>query len=158
VRASGAVTCWGSNSNGQLGNGTTVSSTAPVPVSGLAGAVRVAAGLDFTCALVGTGAARCWGAGRLGQLGNSVHADSSLPVTVSDRAGSSFPPGLDGGTIAPGAWSACVALASGDLRCWGNNGYGQLGNGTTVDSAIPVAVGLPPASASHIDQINFPGI
>src|ERR1019366_58442 len=79
IAQGGAILCWGSNTSGQLGNTTAPSSTAsPVTVTGLTGAIDLAAGAAFTCALVGGGKVYCWGDGANGQLGGP--ASSGTPV------------------------------------------------------------------------------
>ncbi|MCB1388093.1 MAG: hypothetical protein KDK12_02915 [Rhodobacteraceae bacterium] len=85
---SGMVYCWGNNSLGQLGNGTTESSAAPVMVQGLPdpvadAVVGLTAGYDFNCALTSQGAAYCWGDNTHGQLGDGTNTASSVAVRVS---------------------------------------------------------------------------
>ena len=82
------------------------------------------------------GRAASWGDNQYGQLGNNSTAGSAVPVAV-DTAGV-----LAGKTvtaISTGSYHSC-AVADGRVYCWGNNGYGQLGNNTTTDSSVPVAV------------------
>ncbi len=132
VVAGGQVRCWGQNFSGQLGDGSTTSSSTPVAVPGLTGATQVAAGAAHTCVLVAGGQARCWGSNSSGQLGNGTTTSSSTPVVVS---------GLSGATaIAAGTDHTCAVVAGGQVRCWGANFSGQLGNGTTTSSTTPVAV------------------
>ena len=79
----GGVKCWGSNSWGQLGNGSGSDSDVPVDVSGLAsGASSIGVGSDHGCAVVGGGRVLCWGSNQYGQLGNDANADSPVPVFV----------------------------------------------------------------------------
>ena len=138
--ADGRAYCWGTNYAGQLGNDSTTNSGVPVAVdtSGvLAGRTvsAIAAGGNHTCA-VADGRAYCWGDNREGQLGNDGTTHPSLPVTV-DTSGV-----LAGKTvtaIAAGAVHTCL-LAVGQVYCWGSNHYGQLGNNSTTDSGVPVAV------------------
>jgi hypothetical protein len=84
------VQCWGLNSLGQLGNGTTTDSLEPVAVVGITNALGVAAGSYHTCAVLSSGAVQCWGRNSYsnvdnlgGELGNGTSANSSIPVTVS---------------------------------------------------------------------------
>ncbi|HEV2642419.1 MAG TPA: hypothetical protein VGT98_06920 [Candidatus Elarobacter sp.] len=130
---SGAVECWGSDSNGELGNGLFVDSATPVRVTGLAGrAVAVDTGDAHTCALLATGTVECWGWNIEGQLGNGGGSDSASPVKVSGLGPAR--------AIATGGSHTCALLRRGSVECWGANLYGQLGDGTTSDSAMPVEV------------------
>ena len=133
---SGTVLCWGSNSNGQLGNGTTsmfpASTPTPVGVTGISTTIALATGSLHSCALLGDGSMRCWGANSWGQLGNGTQTQSSVPVAVT---------GISTG-VAVGADGVhtCAVLADETMRCWGRNSDGQLGDGTTTESSIPVQV------------------
>lgn len=131
----GNVKCWGRNSNGQLGNGTsfpTSNSATPVSVSGLTGIISLSSGNGHNCTLDNAGIVKCWGYNGYGQLGNGTQVDSNIPVSVS---------GLTGITaISTGNANSCAIVNTGELKCWGDNGYGQLGNGTTISSKVPVLV------------------
>jgi alpha-tubulin suppressor-like RCC1 family protein len=128
----GTVSCWGVNSSGQLGNGTFTNSNVPVVVSGLTDAVAVTAGNGHTCALLGDGTARCWGANGSGMLGNGTTTfASNVPVVVSGLS--------DAVAIDAGYFHTCAVLGDGTARCWGYNGLGTLGNGSS-DSNVPVVV------------------
>ena len=126
------VKCWGDNSAGQLGNGSTVGSATPVPVSNLVGVTSISAGYDHACAVVSGGGAKCWGNNGAGQLGDGSTSSSSVAVDVKDLTGVAG--------IASGLDSTCARLADGSVRCWGDNTWGQLGSGTGANSISPVCV------------------
>jgi len=126
--ADNTVACWGYNGAGALGNGSTASSTKPVSVSGLPAVTSVVAGDYFTCAITATAQnVYCWGDNRSGQLGEQTAAlcngaaCSTTPVIVAGLSGVEV--------LAAGSNFACARLATGGVKCWGDNTYGQLGNG-----------------------------
>jgi alpha-tubulin suppressor-like RCC1 family protein len=131
--SSNNVIAWGENSLGQLGNGTTTNSDVPVAVSGLSGVTAVDAGGGVSLALLGDGTVMAWGGNELGTLGDGTTTNSDVPVKVS---------GLSGVTaISAGKGDHSLALLSnGTVVAWGDNAYGQLGDGTTTSSDVPVAV------------------
>ena len=136
LRNDGSVRVWGNNSKGQLGNGTTVDSATPAQVSGeLSGITAVAAGNDFTLALKNDGTVWAWGNNDNGQLGDGSTTQRTSPVQVGGLAGMKIV------AIAAGFDHAVALKNDGTVWAWGNNSKGQLGNGTTVDSATPVPVG-----------------
>ena len=140
----GAVFCWGSNSNGQLGNGTTTKSLTPVAVKGLpSGVVGISAGQYFTCALTKAGAVWCWGYNNEGELGNSTTTDSDVPTQVLDPAGTAPMSGVI--AIASGLDHTCAVTGAGTVLCWGNNTYNDFGTEPTVfRSGLPSQVtGIP---------------
>jgi len=127
----GELRCWGLNNQGQLGDGSLVNRTAPVPVAGLAGVVEAGTGGAFTCARRTGGQVSCWGRNNAGQLGNSTTTNSLTPVTVS---------GLTAVSLHVGYEHACAVLAGGTAVCWGANTFGRLGDGTTNDRMVPTPV------------------
>src|SRR2546422_757831 len=101
-------------------------------------AAVTASGLH-TCGLtIVTGAAYCWGANGSGQLGDGTKTNQSSPGVVQAPAGVGFPAG------AGGAAHTCGVTAAGAAYCWGDNGFGQLGDGTTTSQSSPVLVQAPP--------------
>jgi alpha-tubulin suppressor-like RCC1 family protein len=137
--AAGGAKCWGYNLYGQLGDGTNTDSLTPVPVSGLTtGVAALAAGGNHTCGRLTGGGLKCWGYNEDGQLGDGTTTDSSTPVDVG---------GLTSGaaSVTAGGRHTCAGLESAGVKCWGNNDYGQLGDGTHTLSSTPVYVnGLGP--------------
>jgi len=134
VTTTGGVECWGSNQWGQLGDGTTVDRTTPGPVAGLgSGVVAVAGGFGHTCVLTSAGGVKCWGYNFAGQLGDGTRKNRTAPVDVV---------GLTSGVVAIAAGNShnCALTSGGAVECWGYNGRGELGNGTTTNSPRPVPV------------------
>ncbi len=142
VTNAGALSCWGLNTTGALGNGTTSNSSIPVPVSGLgAGIASVAAGYEHTCALTQGGSVLCWGSNQFQQFGNGSNVSTLTPVSI---------PNLGSGlaSLSSGGFHTCALLADGGGLCWGFNSSGQVGNGTTAVTAAPArVVGLSGARA-----------
>jgi alpha-tubulin suppressor-like RCC1 family protein len=131
---SGKLRCWGYNGSGQLGysnGGNTIGDNehpASVGDNRLTGAaVQVAMGTFHTCALLDTGSVRCWGYNGYGQLGNGTasHAFDPSPYEVNLGTGNRAI------QVAAGDHHTCALLSSGLIKCWGYNGYGQLGYGNT---------------------------
>lgn len=119
-KADGTVFCWGQNDGGQLGDGTMTNRSVPVAVATAQRFVRIGGGRGGVCGLTAAGAAWCWGA----FMGNAT-----TPQLI--------PGGRVFSEIDVGGEHACGREGV-DIYCWGNNVRGQLGNGTTTDSAIPV--------------------
>ena len=137
--------CWGSNKNGQLGNGSTADSRVPVAVntSGvLVGKTikEVTTGGFHTCALDTSSKMYCWGLNSSGRLGGGLTSIlSNVPVAVNMSGA------LAGKTIKQMSVefsTSCVVASDNRAYCWGSNKNGQLGNGSTADSRVPVAVNM----------------
>lgn len=137
------VYCWGWNIDGQLGIGTNTNTSVPTRVTG--GPTdweAVSAGNRHTCAVGADARAFCWGEGDYGQLGNGSMSDVSVPVQVG--SGLSGPTGWK--AISAGNGHTCGIAIDDSAYCWGNNGFGELGNATTIDDSLPVRVTGGPSS------------
>jgi alpha-tubulin suppressor-like RCC1 family protein len=139
------VRCWGYNSNGQLGNNDDDDATTAVVVRNgadtgpLRNVVQLALGDYHTCALLESRQVRCWGYGTYGQIGNGETDDVALPTVVENVAGTG--PLQSAIRISAESDGACALLANRQLRCWGEDDYGQLGNGLPeAASDLPVVV------------------
>ena len=139
LTAAGVIWCWGDNAHGQLGDGTTTRRLTPVVVR--AGALRfrhVAAATYHTCALTTDGRAYCWGDNWYGQLGlgDGTHNPRLRPNPVAG--------GLTFRQLGAGGFGhTCGVTTAGRAYCWGNNQFGELGDGTETerDAPVPVAGG-----------------
>lgn len=129
VKADETAWCWGSNNNGQLGDGTKTNWTVPAAATALGtGVADVSAGRMYTCARMTDGRAYCWGANNWGQVGDGTTMERLTPVELVDL-----------GTvkqIAAGYGHTCAVKTDGTVWCWGMNNWGELGDGT---SSIPGA-------------------
>nr|MCU0781915.1 cadherin-like beta sandwich domain-containing protein [Akkermansiaceae bacterium] len=138
----GTLAAWGSNSYGQLGTNSTTNSPVPVLVntSGvLAGktVTAIAAGNSHSMALCSDGTLAVWGYNASGQLGNNSVTNSAVPVLVQQTG---VLAGKPLAAIAAGYAHCLVLCADGTLAAWGENASGQLGNGGTTSSKVPVLV------------------
>jgi len=129
------VWCWGSNTYGQLGDGTQTRRLSPVQVSAVA-ATQAAAAYHHTCMLDLLGNAWCWGANQFGQLGDGTTQFSTVP-TASD-----MPESVSFSSLALGPERSCGIDTAGSAWCWGLN-QGVLGTGVTEDHLVPTAVVMP---------------
>lgn len=143
LKSDGAVWAWGSNNNGELGDGTAQERNMPVQVVGESGIgvlsdiVSIGTGMGYSIALKQDGTVWTWGSNNKGQLGN-YRAGSSTPVQVLGSDGSGNLTNII--AIAAGERNNVVLKSDGTVWAWGLNANGQLGNGTTTNSYVPVQV------------------
>ena len=147
LHQTGAVSCWGGNASGKLGNGTNNSSPVPAQVPSIADATAITAGTNHACALHQTGTISCWGNNSNGQLGNGQsgrNERSLVPAQVLSIT--------DATAIAAGQDHSCALHRDGTISCWGQNYRGELGDGSRNDSSVPVkVVGITDATAINTD-------
>lgn len=157
LTSTGTVLAWGENADGQLGNGNRKNSAVPVKVKLPAGTkvVAVAAGGYFSLALTSRGTVLAWGYNADGELGNGGKKTTAVPVRVklpraakitAVAAGGS----LEGvGQVAAGPGHSLALTSTGRVLAWGYNTDGELGDGNTKSSSVPVEVKLP-ANVSEV--------
>ena len=154
LRSDGTVWSWGFNALGQLGDGTTTDRRRPVAVAGLTGVKAVATGVFHNVALRTDGTVWTWGWNGTGQLGDGTAIDRHRPIRVASLAGMT--------SVSAGAYHTVATRGSdGTVWAWGWNGYGQLGEGTTVDHATPTIVagltGVVSVSAGYLHNVALTG-
>jgi alpha-tubulin suppressor-like RCC1 family protein len=153
--SNGTVMAWGANGSGQLGDGTNTDSDVPVAVCAvgatspcseeaqqLKGVIAIAAGGEHSLALLSSGTVVAWGENEAGELGNGTTTSGNVPVIVC-AAGEKAPCAKDLGevtAVAAGAEHSLALLTSGKVVAWGQNRVGELGDGGTEASDVPVAV------------------
>lgn len=124
----GAVYCWGADTEEQLGNGSDGASKTPVSVSTNGSAIEVRSDNLHTCARLESGELDCWGLNNKGQIGDGS-ADSLVDAPrLVDGLSAATDPGV-------GALHSCAALPGGGVQCWGYELFGRLGNGEDRDRA-----------------------
>ena len=144
VTTDGAAYCWGLNTSGQLGIGTAHGSAAPIAVVGGLTFLTVSTGLDFTCGITTGHKAYCWGDNYAGELGDSTITGPETCYAGAWIACSTTPVAVAGELtftmVSAGLGHACGITTEGAAYCWGRNDEGELGDGTTTSSSIPVKV------------------
>ena len=145
----GNITCWGNDSCGQLGNGTTTGDITappdPITLPTDTTATAITAGDNHTCALLNTGNITCWGNDTSGQLGNGTHHRQHHR---HHQTPSHCPPTRPPPAITAGDNHTCALLNTDNITCWGNDGNGQLGNGNTTGNLTEPSgvIGVPTVS------------
>ncbi|MDM1555989.1 T9SS type A sorting domain-containing protein [Chryseobacterium indologenes] len=133
IKTDGTLWAWGSNSNGQLGDGTTVNRNVPIQIGTGNSWLRLATGKNYTVAIKADGTLWGWGNNAYGQLGNGTRTDRFSPTQIGTLA--------DWKDVGTGDDHTVAIKTDGTLWTWGRNNYGQLGDGTTVDKLVPVKIG-----------------
>jgi alpha-tubulin suppressor-like RCC1 family protein len=134
VTATGVAYAWGSNSSGQLGDGTTINRSSPVTVvGGITNWNQVSAGSSHIAGLTSTGIAYAWGSNVDGRLGDGTTTDRSSPVTVIGGI-------TNWSQVSAGLDHTLGLTSTGIAYAWGYNGSGRLGDGTTTARSSPVTV------------------
>jgi len=142
VLRTGEVMCWGKNTYGNLGDGTTENSDVPVRVTGITDATAVSAGRVGACAVLSSGGVDCWGSDELGALG--IGSETGPEQCYNESCSTTPLPvvGISGASeVSIGEYTGCARLPAEAVDCWGDNQYGELGEGKTeVSSDVPVPV------------------
>jgi alpha-tubulin suppressor-like RCC1 family protein len=150
VTSAGSVLAWGYNAHGELGDGKTASSDVPVRVKLPAGTkvTAVATGCGHTLALTSAGSVLAWGYNEHGQLGvGKSPLQSDVPLKVK------LPAGTKVTAVATGCVHSLALTSAGSVLAWGYNAGGELGDGNTVQSDVPITVKLPAgAKATRLDS------
>jgi alpha-tubulin suppressor-like RCC1 family protein len=153
--SNGTAVCWGDNTNGQLGDGSSGgTSTTPVQVKNTAGSgalggvVSLAAGFYHTCALLTNHTVDCWGDNGYYQLGTGGNAPSGLPVAVKGLTNVAG--------VTAGQYDTCTVQTDHTARCWGTNNFGQLGTANFNATPLPKPVrnGKNSANLTSVIQIS----
>jgi YVTN family beta-propeller protein len=134
LKNDGTVWAWGRNDVGQFGDGTTTDRSLAA-ATGLTGVNAISAGPTWALALKSDGSISSWGSNAYGQLGDGTTTPRLSPVTVSG-----IPLSNGAIAVAAGGGANYALLADGSVRAWGRNAYGDLGDGTTTESHVPVVV------------------
>ncbi|MCC6473077.1 MAG: Ig-like domain repeat protein, partial [Burkholderiales bacterium] len=143
-RSDGALLAWGSNGNGQLGDGTGTDRNTPIVVQGVSGVTAAAAGNNFSLAVSG-GNVFAWGSNGYTQLGAPI-GEWWLPSQIPDFS--------NVGDVAAGRFHAVALKNDGSVWTWGYNGYGQLGDGSTTQQGSPLQVGIGGVTAIAAGQYS----
>ena len=141
----GDLKCWGYGGNGQLGDGgsntnTNAPSSTAINLGTGRTAVAVSAGESLTCAILDNGDLKCWGRDNYGQLGDGgSNTDTNAPSSTAINLGT----GRTAVAVAAGDHHTCAILDNGDLKCWGRDSQGQLGDGgSNTDTNAPSSTAI----------------
>lgn len=128
----GEVKCWGMNTKGQLGDGTTSLHDLPAPVTGGDYFINLSVANSSACAITTMGVLKCWGDNISGNLGDGTTVFKTSPTTIDA--------GVTYNQISAGSSHTCGITNTGQLKCWGTNTYGKLGTGNVTNYNTPTAI------------------
>ena len=156
LKTDGTVWAWGANSDGQLGDGTTIRHTTvqvlgPGGAGYLTGISAIACGANHTVALKNDGTVWTWGKNNNGQLGNGTQTSSSVPVQVVSPSGEGYLTGVT--SVAAATYHTVARKADGTVWAWGSNSFGRLGDGTTTQRLTPVQV-VGPGGVGYLTGVS----
>ncbi len=156
----GKVKCWGRNGHGQLGDNTNNERNTPIYVlhdndgkngvaadEYLSSVIQISTGEYHTCALLNGGSVKCWGYGWYGQLGHNEPGPDKNKLIPTETD-----PTLNAVQISAGGNHTCALLNDGNVKCWGYNDYGQLGDNSTSDSFAPTSA----IDFDYLEKIDYP--
>lgn len=148
-----SAVCWGQNLTGEIGDGTTQPRPRPVAVqqqggTPLTGITQLSLGDMHSCALLASGQARCWGQ-NMGTIGDGTRTNRKRAVLVQNGTGTGPLTGIV--QLAAGSQHTCALLSGHTVRCFGENGQGQIGDGTTTARLLPKLVKATSGSGSLTD-------
>lgn len=135
ITVAGQLRCWGGNYSGQLGDSTTTARNTPTPVSSGLTFKYISAGLSAACAIDSNDKLFCWGYNRNGQVGDNTTVDKLAPTAIDSTNSYKLV-----STESDFNGTTCGITLAGVLKCWGYNGAGQLGDGTTTNRTIPTVI------------------
>jgi alpha-tubulin suppressor-like RCC1 family protein len=135
LRSNGKVVCWGDGFAGELGTDARSSATFPRSVVGITTATSIDVGDSFSCARLSNGTVQCWGDDTSGELGDGSSGIATIPRTVQGGLSTAV-------SIVTGSSFACALKSDATVVCWGENVYGELGNGVALPP--PPQPGDPP--------------
>ncbi len=151
VMGDGTMKCWGHNNPGQLGfGGSSLDRSSPITVVDLTGlaasnsVVSATGGSLVTCAQIADGTVNCWGSNGYGESGvdSTLTQSSYSPISAGATVITGLSQAATAIDVSSGRSQSCAVMANGTVNCWGNNAYGQLGDGGTTSSFVPVRSGV----------------
>jgi alpha-tubulin suppressor-like RCC1 family protein len=132
ITTSGILKCWGYNTYGGVGDGTTTHRNSPVIIDSGVSYSKVSNGYHGACGITTSGVLKCWGYNNYYQVGDGTTTNRTSPVVVD--AGTTY------SQVVRGIYNTCAITTGGILKCWGYNAFGTVGDGTTTDATSPTVI------------------